>query len=426
MKAPRGMHDILPDDAERWQALEATIRDFARRFGYGEIRTPVVEHTEVFERTVGEATDLVEKEMYTFTDRGGRRLTLRPEGTAAVMRAYLEHGMTSWPQPVRLYYIAPMFRYDRPQKGRYRLHHQFGAEIIGSASPGADVEVLSLPIRLIQALGLTEVSVRLNSVGDSVCRPGYVEILREYFRKHVDRLCADCRRRLDVNPLRILECREPECHAVAVDAPKMQEYLCEPCREHLEGVKRLFTAVGIQYVDDPMIVRGLDYYTRTAVEIHSGRLGGAQNSMLGGGRYDGLAEQLEGPPTPGVGFGQGLERLLLVLKSEGLEIPRPAAHPDGVAVFVASMGTAADLEAFRLLDQLRRAGISAVGEMQGRSLRAQMKQADKLGVRYAVILGEQELASRQAGVRDMRNGSQDGVALDRVLQTLSERVKESK
>jgi len=418
MKAPRGMHDILPDEAERWQALEAIIRDFAARFGYGEIRTPVVEHTEVFQRTIEE------KEMYTLTDRGGRSLTLRPEGTAAVMRAYLEHGMASQPQPVRLYYIAPMFRYDRPQKGRYRMHHQFGAEIIGSPSPTADVEVLSLPIRLIQALGLTEVSVRLNSVGDPVCRPAYEEALRAYFTKHIDRLCEDCRRRLQVNPLRILECKEPECHAVAMDAPKMVEHLCEPCREHLAAVKSLFTAISIPFVDDPMIVRGLDYYTRTAVEVHSGRLGGAQNSMLGGGRYDGLAEQLEGPPVPGVGFGQGIERLLLVLKSEGLEIPHPARHPDGIAVFVASVGAAADLEAFRLVDQLRRAGISAVGEMQGRGLRAQMKQADKLGVRYAVILGEQELAARQAGVRDMRNGSQDGVALDRILQTLSARIKE--
>lgn len=420
------MHDILPENAERWRKLESLIHDFAGRFGYGEIRTPLVEHTDVFQRTIGEATDLVEKEMYTFTDRGGRSLSLRPEGTAGVVRAYLEHGMASWPQPVRLYYIAPMFRYDRPQKGRYRMHHQFGAEIIGSPSPAADVEVLSLPIRLIQALGLTEVSVRLNSVGDATCRPAYVEALRTYFTTHVDRLCDDCRRRLAVNPLRILECREPECHAVALGAPPSRDYLCGPCREHLEGVKTLFSAVGIPYVDDPMIVRGLDYYTRTAVEIFSGRLGGAQNAVLGGGRYDGLAEQLGGPSTPGVGFGQGIERLLLVLEAEGLHIPRPVGQRDGVAVFVASVGSAAGVEAFKLLDQLRRAGIRSVGEMQGRSLRAQMKQADKLGVRYAVILGEQELAARQAGVRDMRNGTQDAVALDQVLPTLSARTTEDR
>ncbi len=414
------MHDILPDDAARWQALEALIQDFGARFGYREIRTPVAEHTDVFQRTIEE------KEMYTFTDRGGRSLTLRPEGTAAVMRAYLEHGMASQLQPVRLYYIAPMFRYDRPQKGRYRMHHQFGGEIIGSPSPAADVEVLSLPIRLIQALGLTEVSVRLNSVGDATCRPAYVRALREYFQGHVDQLCKDCVRRLEVNPLRILECKEPECHRIALDAPKMPDYLCGPCREHLAGVKQLFTAIGVPYVEDPMIVRGLDYYTRTAVEIHSGRLGGAQNSMLGGGRYDGLAEQLGGPPTPGVGFGQGVERLLLVLQAEGLDVPQPASRRDGVAVFVASVGDAAGVEAFKLLDQLRGAGIGAVGEMQGRSLRAQMKQADKLGVRYAVIIGEQELAARQVGVRDMRNGTQDAVVLDQVLPTLSARAREDR
>lgn len=414
------MHDILPDDAARWQALEALIQDFAARFGYREIRTPVAEHTDVFQRTIEE------KEMYTFTDRGGRSLTLRPEGTAAVMRAYLEHGMASQPQPVRLYYIAPMFRYDRPQKGRYRMHHQFGGEIIGSPSPAADVEVLSLPIRLIQALGLTEVSVRLNSVGDATCRPAYVKALREYFQGHVEQWCKDCVRRLEVNPLRILECKEPECHRIALDAPKMPAYLCEPCREHLAGVKQLFTAIDVPYVEDPMIVRGLDYYTRTAVEIHSGRLGGAQNSMLGGGRYDGLAEQLGGSPTPGVGFGQGVERLLLVLQAEGLDVPQPASRRDGVAVFVASVGDAAGVEAFKLLDQLRGAGIGAVGEMQGRSLRAQMKQADKLGVRYAVIIGEQELAARQAGVRDMRNGTQDAVVLDQVLPTLSARAREDR
>jgi len=273
MKAPRGIHDILPDDSPKWQALEALIREFAARYGYREIRTPVVEHTEVFQRTSGETSDIVEKEMYSFTDRGGRSLTLRPEGTAGVVRAYLEHGMGALPQPVRLYYIAPMFRYDRPQKGRFRMHYQFGAEVLGSAAPAADVEVLSLPIRLIQTLGLTEVQVRLNSVGDAVCRPAYVEALRTYFRPYRDQLCADCQRRLEVNPLRILECKEPGCHKIAAGAPRITEYLDEACRVHFEEVKQLFGVLGIPYVEDPFIVRGLDYYTRTAVEIHSGRLG---------------------------------------------------------------------------------------------------------------------------------------------------------
>ncbi len=418
MKAPRGMHDILPDETPRWQALEALIREFAARYGYREIRTPPVEHTEVFLRTAGETSDIVEHEMYTFTDRGGRSLTLRPEGTAGVVRAYLEHGMASWPQPVRLYYIAPMFRYDRPQKGRYRLHHQFGAEVLGSSSPLADVEVLSLPVRLVQALGLTEVVVRLNSIGDPVCRPAYLERLRAYLRPARDRLCEDCRRRLETNPLRVLECRQAGCQTVVRDAPRITEHLCPDCRAHFDQVKELFGLLQIPYVEDPFIVRGLDYYTRTAAEVHSGRLGGAQHQILGGGRYDGLAQQLGGPPVPGVGFGLGLERLLLVLEAEGLEVPQ-AAGADGVDVYVAAVGEAAGREAFRLLDRLRTAGLRAVGDVADRGLRAQMKQADRVGARFAVILGDQELAGRRAGIRDMRAGSQQDVPLDELVDRLT-------
>lgn len=418
MKAPRGIHDILPDETPKWQALESLIREFAARYGYREIRTPPVEHTEVFQRTAGETSDIVEKEMYTFADRGGRSLTLRPEGTAGVVRAYLEHGMASWPQPVRLFYVAPMFRYDRPQKGRYRMHHQFGGEVLGSPSPAADVEVLSLPIRLIQALGLTEVQVRLNTVGDPVCRPAYVQALREYFRPHRDELCEDCRRRLDVNPLRILECKEPADHRIAEGAPRITDYLDDACRVHFQDVKRLFATLEIPFVEDPFIVRGLDYYTRTAVEIHSGRLGGAQHQVLGGGRYDGLAEQLGGPHTPGVGFGLGIERLLLVLAAEGLDIPT-IARADGLDIFVAAVGSGAEQEAFRLLDRIRTAGLRAVGETIDRSLRAQMKQADRLGARFAVIIGDQELAGRRAGVRDMRTGTQQDVPLAHLVERLT-------
>src|SRR2546422_5181168 len=259
MKAPRGIHDILPDDAPKWQALEALMREFAARYGYREIRTPVVEHTEVFQRTSGETSDIVEKEMYTFTDRGGRSLTLRPEGTAGVVRAYLEHGMGSLPQPVRLYYIAPMFRYDRPQKGRYRLHYQFGAEVLGSAAPAADVEVLSLPIRLIQTLGLTEVQVRLNSVGDPVCRPAYVEALRKYFRPYRDQLCEDCQRRLEVNPMRILECKEPGCHKIAAGGPPITGKLADAPRAALREGKRAFRPPPGAFLGDPFILPGPDY-----------------------------------------------------------------------------------------------------------------------------------------------------------------------
>lgn len=416
------MHDILPDDSPRWQALEAIIRALAGRYGYREIRTPVVEHTEVFAKTVGETSDIVEHEMYTFVDRGGRSLTLRPEGTAAVMRAYLEHGMASQPQPVRLYYLAPMFRYDRPQKGRYRMHHQFGAEIVGSPSPAADVEVLSIPVRLMQSLGLTEVLVRLNSIGDAACRPAYLEALRDYFRPRAAQLSTESQRRLETNPMRILESKEPQDQELTPGAPVMPDYLCADCRAHFEHVKRLFEAIGIRCVEDPYVVRGLDYYTRTAAEIHSGRLGGTQHQMLGGGRYDGLAEQLGGPPTPGVGFGLGLERLLLVLDAEGLAVPVQAGTDSRLQIFVATTGSGADVEGFRLLDGLRSAGLSAVGEVGGRSLRAQMKSADRTGARYAVIIGEQEIASQQASVRDLHAGSQELVGLSDVVTYLVQRA----
>ena len=360
------MHDILPDEAARWQALESRVRTFAARFGYGEIRTPIVEHTEVFERSSGQTSDIVEKEMYTFADRGGRSLSLRPEGTASVVRAYLEHGMASLPQPVRLYYIGAMFRYDRPQKGRFRLHHQFGAEILGSDAPAADVEVLSLPIRLMQSLGLTEAIVRLNSIGDGVCRPGYVQALRDYFRPHAASLSEDSRRRLEVNPLRILESKERRDQELVRDAPLSREYLCDECRAHFEQVKRLFSVIGVPYVEDPHVVRGLDYYTRTAAEIYSGRLGGAQNAMLGGGRYDGLAEALGGPHVPGVGFGQGLERLLLVLAAEGLAVSAVETADGALQAFVATTGGEAEVEGVKATKQPAAGGFPRHFVVRGR------------------------------------------------------------
>jgi histidyl-tRNA synthetase len=395
------MRDILPGEVERWQAIEALVHDLAARFGFREIRTPVVEHTEVFQRTVGETTDIVEKEMYTFTDRGGRSLSLRPEGTAAVVRAYLEHGLRQQPQPGKFYYIAQMFRYDRPQKGRYRQHTQFGAEIIGSPEPAADAEVLALPIRLLQAVGLTEVEVHLNSVGDAVCRPQYLRALREYFTPRAAELCDDCRRRLEYNPLRILDCKREGCHRIARGAPPSIEHLCEACALHLDGVKRSFDLLGVRYVVDPSIVRGLDYYTRTAVEVYSGRLG-AQNAMFGGGRYDGLAEQLGGPPTPGVGFGFGLDRLLLVVEGEGLVQPLDRS----VQVMVVTVSETARNEGLRILDEIRRAGIRADGDLLSRDARAQFRYADRIGARWALVVGEDELAAGDLTVRQMSTGEQ--------------------
>ncbi|MBI3976022.1 MAG: histidine--tRNA ligase [Armatimonadetes bacterium] len=421
-QVPRGMRDILPEEVGRWQALEVRIREMAERYGFREIRTPVVEHTELFLRTVGEGTDIVEKEMYTFPDRGGRSLTLRPEGTAPVIRAYLEHGGASWPQPVKLYYIAPMFRYDRPQYGRYRQHVQFGAEIIGAPSPEADAEVFSLPIRLMQDLGLKEVEVHLNSVGDATCRPAYIDALRAYFSRHLDALCADCRRRHQTNPLRILECREEGCHEIVRGAPSIMEYLDPACREHLEGVKTHFTALGIPYLIDPFIVRGLDYYTRTAVEVYSGKLG-AQNAMFGGGRYDGLAEQLDGPPTSGVGFGFGLDRLLLALEQEGL--PIPSAAP-AAAVYVIAAGAAARGEALRLTDTLRQAGIAADADLLDRAVRAQMRHADKLGARVTLIMGDKELAAAEVTLREMASGTERRVKQAEIVEAVRRALETAK
>ncbi len=418
IQVPRGMRDILPGEVERWQAVEAIVHDLAARYGFREIRTPIVEHTEVFQRTVGDDTDIIAKEMYTFTDRGDRQLSLRPEGTAAVMRAYIEHGLRQQPQPAKLYYIAPMFRYDRPQKGRYRQHTQFGAEIIGSPEPAADAEVLALPIRLLEAVGLQDVVVRLNSVGDAECRPRFTAALRDYFAPYADALCEDCRRRLDHNPLRLLDCKKEGCRRIARGAPSSIDYLCKACTKHLEGVKRHLELLGITYEVDPTIVRGLNYYTRTAVEVTSVRLG-AQNAMFGGGRYDGLAEQLGGPPTPGVGFGFGLDRLLLSLEDGGQALPVPDRRPVAVVVTV---GEAARAEGVRVLDGLRAAGIHADGDLLDRDLRGQLRYADRVGARVAVVIGDDELRAGIVTMREMRTGEQEAVARAEVAANISRRV----
>jgi histidyl-tRNA synthetase len=418
MQAPRGMRDLLPGEVEQWQAVEAAVHDLAGRWGFREVRTPVVEHTEVFQRTAGEDTDLVAKEMYTFVDRGGRSLSLRPEGTAPVMRAYLEHGLQQGPQPGKFYYIAPMFRYDRPQKGRYRQHVQFGAEIIGSPHPAADAEVLTLPVRLLQALGLAEVEVRLNSVGDAVCRPRYLAALREYFTAHLDEVCEDCRHRVDRNPLRVLDCKRTACQQVVRGAPSVFAFLCDACRLHFEAVKHHLDLLQVRYVIDPFIVRGLDYYTRTAAEVFSGRLG-AQNAMFGGGRYDGLAQQLGGPPTPGVGFGFGLDRLLIVLEQEGLA----RAIDRSAEVCVVTLGEAARAEGVRLLDELRAAGIRAEGDLLDRPLRAQMKHADRLRARYALVVGESELTAGTVTLREMSSGEQTPLGRGETVSALRSRLR---
>ena len=418
-QAPRGTKDILPDSVERWRYVEEKIRDICERFGYREIRTPLFEHTELFQRGIGDTTDVVEKEMYTFTDRGGRSITLRPENTAAAVRAYLEHKLYAEDALTKLFYIGSMFRFDRPQKGRFREFHQFGVEALGEASPAVDAEIILLAVRFLQSLGLKELSLSINSVGDSACRPVYRQKLKDFFKEKLDGLCEDCRSRYDRNPMRLLDCKNPKCHELSVGAPEITDCLCDECAEHFEKVKSYLTAAGVEYTCDPRLVRGLDYYTKTAFEIKYEPLG-AQSAVAGGGRYDGLVEEIGGNPTPAVGFAVGLERVMLAMEMQEL-FPESSESAD---VFVVAMGDAAKEEAFRLLAELRDAGLSARMDYAGRSMKSQMKQADKANARYALILGEDELAKGVVTMRNMESSGQEQVAREDIVNKLCAEVKE--
>ncbi len=425
-KAPRGTADVLPDESGLWLRVEETVRRVCRNAGYGEIRTPIFEHTELFERGVGAVTDIVEKEMYTFPDKAGRSMTLRPEGTAPCMRAYLEHNLQARPQPVKMYYIGPMFRYERPQSGRFRQHTQFGVEAIGSGDPALDTEVVSILVDVYRNLGLSGFVVHLNTIGCPECRPRYKEALVRTLSGRVEDLCSDCRRRLERNPLRVLDCKNEVCREISRDVPTIFEFLCEECRDHFEGVTTYLEALGLTYDIDPRIVRGLDYYTKTVFEVvHAGL--GAQDVLGGGGRYDGLAGDLGGDHTPGVGFAAGIERAVMVLKAASAA----AASADGadaaggpgrggVRVFVATMGASARVEGFRLAQALRDRGLPTELDYMGRSLKAQMKQANRCKAAKVVILGDEELATRVATLKDMSTGEQSQVALERLVQALSD------
>ena len=412
-QAPRGTKDILPDSVERWRYVEEKIREICRCFGYSEIRTPLFEHTELFQRGIGDTTDVVEKEMYTFTDRGGRSITLRPENTAAAVRAYLEHKLYAENALTKLFYIGSMFRFDRPQKGRFREFHQFGVEALGEASPAVDAEIILLAVRFLESLGLSELSLSINSVGDPACRPVYREKLREFFREKLDGLCEDCRSRYDRNPLRILDCKNPKCQELSVGAPEITDCLCDECADHFGKVKSYLTAAGVEFTCDPRLVRGLDYYTKTAFEIKYEPLG-AQSAVAGGGRYDGLVEEIGGAPTPAVGFAVGLERVMLAMETQGL-FPEREGRADA---FVVAMGDAAREEAFRLLAELRDAGLAALTDYAGRSMKSQMKQADKAKARYALILGEDELGKGVVTLRNMETSAQEQVARDEIVNKL--------
>jgi histidyl-tRNA synthetase len=414
-RAPRGADDVLPEDQPYWRWLQATATRVAESFGYGQIETPVFEHAGVFLRPAAEGTDIVDKEVYRFEDRGGDDLVLRPEGTAAVCRAYLEHGMSSRPQPVRLFYFASIFRYDRPQAGRYRVHHQFGVEAIGDTGPAVDAEVIDLLRSFYDALGLTGWTLRLNSIGDAVCRPAYIEKLRAYYADKLDRLCGDCVRRYELNPLRLLDCKNEPCQPFKAAAPKIADNLCDPCAEHFLTVRALLEGLGIAYTISPTLVRGLDYYTRTAFEFEPAEEG-AQSVLGGGGRFDGLIEQLGGPPTPGIGFGAGLERIILNLKRQGLQPPPPSE----IDAFVAVADAAGQVVAATLAHDLRAAGFRVVVGAGGRSLKAQMRHANNLGARYALILGIEEIVEGTVTIRDLVTSEQELVNLDEAASKLTQ------
>jgi len=412
---PPGTSDVTPDEAGQWHEIEATFVELCRRHCFSEVRTPIFEDTELFIRSVGSGTDIVSKEMYTFADRGGRSLTLRAEGTAPAVRAYLEnHLMQQDPERVvKLYYIAPIFRYDRPQAGRYRQHTQFGLEAIGSASPAVDVEIIQTSTEFYEAVGIDNALLKLNSVGCPNCAPEYVKAIKAFTADKLDQMCEDCVRRYDENPLRMIDCKNEQCRAVMEQAPTMLDMLCEECAEHFAQVQSYLDLLGIEYELDPYIVRGLDYYTRTAFEFVAEDIG-AQSSIGGGGRYDGLVEQMGGKPTPGVGIGIGVERVLLVRQQLGVAQAEPARS----GCFIVTLGDAAWAGGLKLAAQLRGQGLRVDVDYRRRSMKAQLRYADSEKFARALIIGDDELAKGVVAVRDMDSGQQEEVAMGELPEFL--------
>ena len=404
----KGTIDVLPDETPLYRKIESVMREEARNYGFGEIRTPTFENTELFERGVGDTTDVVQKEMYTFVDRDeNRRISLRPEGTASVVRALIEHGCQSEPMPLKYYYLINCFRHEAPQAGRSREFFQFGAELFGSESPAADATMISLASSVLRRLGLTGITLHLNSIGCKTCRADYRSALVSYFNGYRDQLCDTCKTRLEKNPLRLLDCKSPICSKIAAGAPKTVDYLCPDCKAHFDTLTRLLDRMGIAYTVDPKIVRGLDYYTRTVFEFIADGIG-AQSTVCGGGRYDGLVEELGGSPLSGIGFGMGITRVILALRAQGIADPAPASP----RLYIAALGDEASVQASVITERLRRTGAFVECDLVGRSLKAQMKYANKIGADYTLIIGDNELATRKATLRDMKNSSQTDVDLD--------------
>ena len=409
----KGTYDILPEESYEWQYIEEKVRQSCEKFGYREIRIPVFERTELFQRGVGGTTDIVQKEMYTFTDSGKRSLSLRPEGTAGVVRSALEHSLLAGPLPLKVYYLITCYRNEKPQAGRFREFRQFGVEVLGSSEPVTDAEIISLAVNFLDDLGLKNLSVNINSIGCPVCRAQYNETLMEYFKSYESQLCHTCKDRLKKNPLRILDCKEENCKKITKNAPRLLDYICQECADHFEKVKQYLEIMGIQYKIDTDIVRGLDYYTKTVFEIISSDLG-AQSTVCGGGRYDGLVQELGGPQMPGIGFGLGLERLKICMKEQGISIPKPAP----MKLYVVTLGEKADLYSVQLVDMLRKNGISAGRDCMNRGLKAQMRYADKIGAEYTVVLGDNEIESGEIVLKHMESGNGRTVKLDELVQEL--------
>ena len=414
--APRGTKDVLPPDSQVWQKVEAKFRELCERFSYGEIRTPTFEQTELFARGVGDATDVVRKEMYNFEDKGGRAMTLRPEGTAGVVRAYLEHGLASLPSPQKLFYLISAFRYEKMQKGRYREFAQMGCECFGSAEPSADAEIISLLWLFFSELGINDISLQLNSIGCPDCRPAYLDQLRDYLRPHLGDLCEDCQKRFEINPMRILDCKQEACQAITQDAPAPLDTLCPSCQAHWEELLRLLDFYAIPYTVNKRIVRGLDYYTRTVFEFISDNVG-SQGTICGGGRYDGLVQELGGQATPAVGFALGVERLLLELEAQDL-LPQPDQEPQ---IFIASFPAYQD-QASAFAYRLRSAGIHAEADILGRSFKAQLKHANRTGASYLMVFGEEEATRMNATIKRMADGEEFEMSFDELVQFLLQQL----
>jgi histidyl-tRNA synthetase len=411
----KGMNDLLPGEVETWQFLEERARRIFSAFGFAEMRVPVVEKTDLFRRSIGETTDIVEKEMYTFTDKGGNSLTLRPEGTASIMRSFIEHKLYARDAVAKLFYMGPMFRYERPQKGRYRQFHQIGAEVIGVEAPMIDAQVMVMLAHYFAEVGIEDVELQINSLGCPQCRPRYRQALIDFLEQHLEVLCEDCRRRYRTNPLRVLDCKVARCKEATAEAPSVLDHLCAECAEHFGQVQGYLRQLGTPFSVNPRMVRGLDYYTKTTFEMVTGSLG-AQNAVAAGGRYDGLVEDLGGPALPGIGFAMGVERLVLMKREDGIQPTRPD-------LFLAALGEEAANQAFVIMSTLQRRGVAAEMDYERKSLKAQLRRADKLKARFVLILGEEELARGSAPLRDMADSTQEEILLTQLETTLATRLR---